>query len=132
MNSNLPNKLASGDHLPAHWLNRLLDWLRSRDLQVGPGLRMSRTPSGTTLSLAGASAGSARPDDSVVVGLTRESVASGICRISVPAGTGTNGRSRNADTLVVPEVTQIATIPNGTAILAHRLNASLEEIALGN
>ena len=52
MNSNLPNKLSIGDPLPAHWLNRLLDWLRSRDLQVGPGLRMSRTPSGTTLSLA--------------------------------------------------------------------------------
>ena len=51
--SDLPKHLASGTVLSAHWLNRLLDYLRSRDLQPGPGLAMERTPTGTVLRLAG-------------------------------------------------------------------------------
>ena len=55
----LPNHLSSGDNLPASWLNRLLDHVRGARLSVGPGLRLSRTPSGTTVSLAPAGAADA-------------------------------------------------------------------------
>ena len=54
--SGLPDRLSPGQRLSAHWLNRLLDYLRSRELRAGPGARLDRTPSGTTLSLAHAPA----------------------------------------------------------------------------
>ena len=53
--SELPRRLSSGVNLSANWINRLLDFLRSRDLHAGPGIKIMRTPSGTTLSVAPAS-----------------------------------------------------------------------------
>ena len=54
--SELPERLSPGQHLSAHWLNRLLDYLRSRDLRAGPGADLTRTPSGTTIRVKGAPA----------------------------------------------------------------------------
>lgn len=48
----MPHTLARGDELPAAWLNRILSALRSRELRAGPGIRLTRTPSGTTVSAA--------------------------------------------------------------------------------
>ena len=48
--SEMPNRVSPGDRLSAHWLNRLLDYLRSITLRPGPGVRITRTPSGTTIS----------------------------------------------------------------------------------
>lgn len=48
--SELPRRLSPGQRLTAHWLNRLLDHLRSLALREGPGIRIHRTPSGTTIS----------------------------------------------------------------------------------
>lgn len=50
--SELPRRLSPGTRLSAHWLNRLLDWLRSRDLRAGRGVKITRTPSGTTISVS--------------------------------------------------------------------------------
>lgn len=50
--SDLPPRLSPGQRLTAHWLNRLLDYLRSRDLRPGPGARLTRTPAGTTIGVA--------------------------------------------------------------------------------
>ena len=51
--SEIPNRLSKGTRLTALWLNRLLDFLRSRDLRAGTGIRIDRTPSGTTISAIG-------------------------------------------------------------------------------
>ena len=59
--SELPNRLSKGTHLPALWLNRLLDYLRSRDLRAGKGIRIDRTPSGTTISAIGSDETVERP-----------------------------------------------------------------------
>lgn len=48
--SELPRRVSQGDRLTAHWLNRLLDFLRARELRAGPGIKLTRTPSGTTIS----------------------------------------------------------------------------------
>lgn len=50
--SELPRRLSPRTNLSANWLNRLLDFLRSRDLHAGPGIKLTRTPSGTTISAA--------------------------------------------------------------------------------
>lgn len=50
--SELPRRLSAKTNLSANWLNRLLDWCRARDLKAGPGIRLTRTPSGTTVSLS--------------------------------------------------------------------------------
>ena len=48
----LPGELKKGDRLTADWLNRLVREAVARTLSVGPGLRLTRTPAGTNLSLA--------------------------------------------------------------------------------
>lgn len=58
--SELPRRLSPKTALSANWLNRLLDFLRSRDLKAGPGIRLTRTPSGSTVSLVPAEAADAR------------------------------------------------------------------------
>lgn len=50
--SELPARLSPGQRLTAHWLNRLLDYLRARELRPGPGIKLTRTPSGTTIGAA--------------------------------------------------------------------------------
>ena len=57
----LPPRLSAGQTLSAAWLNRLLAWLRSRDLRAGPGARLARTPSGTTISVPAAKAPAKKP-----------------------------------------------------------------------
>ena len=52
--SELPRRLSPKTNLSSNWLNRLLDFLRSRDLRPGPGIKLTRTPSGTTVSAVSA------------------------------------------------------------------------------
>lgn len=49
----LPEELKKGDRLPAGWLNRLVREILSRTLSAGPGIRIIRTPSGSTISATG-------------------------------------------------------------------------------
>lgn len=49
--SELPRRLSPKTALSANWLNRLLDFLRSRELHAGPGINLKRTLSGTTISV---------------------------------------------------------------------------------
>lgn len=51
--SELPQRVAQGQRLSAHWLDRLLDYLRSRELRAGRGIKLTRTPSGTTIDTIG-------------------------------------------------------------------------------
>lgn len=51
--SELPRRLSPKTNLSSNWLNHLLDFLRSRDLRPGPGIKLTRTPSGTTVSATG-------------------------------------------------------------------------------
>jgi len=48
----IPEELRRGDRLTADWINRLVREAVSRTLYPGPGIRISKTPTGTTLSLA--------------------------------------------------------------------------------
>ena len=48
----VPAELRKGDKLTADWINQLVREAVARTLNAGPGLRKTRTPSGTTLSLA--------------------------------------------------------------------------------
>lgn len=45
-------ELRKGDRLEASWLNRMVRAIVARTVNAGPGLRATRTPAGTTLSLA--------------------------------------------------------------------------------
>jgi hypothetical protein len=48
----VPAELRKGDKLTADWINQLVREAVARALNAGPGLRKTRSPSGTTLSLA--------------------------------------------------------------------------------
>ena len=122
----LPRKLSRGDSLSASWLNRLLDWCRSRDLRPGPGIQLKRTPSGTTVSAAPAAADfwADAPDalPAKITGFDRgvysvEFYANGIGRPAT--GTGT---------LRMPEVSIVAQLPEGTFVLAHVCQARIETV----
>ena len=52
----LPGELKKGDRLTADWLNRLVREEVARTLKAGPGVRINRTPSGSTISATGHSA----------------------------------------------------------------------------
>ncbi len=69
--SELPARLSPGQRLSAHWLNRLLDFLRARELRPGPGIKLTRTPSGTVVSLAATTRRSSRLAGDAVIGVVQ-------------------------------------------------------------
>lgn len=85
----LPHTVSRGQTLTADWLNRLLSALRSRELRAGPGIRLSRTPSGTTISVERPAAGSAPAGDVCIARV--ESAADGVMRLKriLPAASNT-------------------------------------------
>lgn len=50
---------AKGDRITADWARELVKAIRSLRLQQGPGIRLSRTPEGTTISAVPSKAGGA-------------------------------------------------------------------------
>ena len=52
-----------GDRITADWARELVKAVRSMRLFAGPGIRLTETPDGTTVSLAGSGAGGPRPKD---------------------------------------------------------------------
>lgn len=56
----IPGELKKGDKLTADWLNKLVREAVSRTLRAGPGIRLTRTPSGTTVSAAAVTGRGAR------------------------------------------------------------------------
>ena len=115
--SGLPRRLAAGVSLTAAWLNRLLDYLRSRELIAGPGIRLSRTPSGTTIS-AGAAAGAAAAAAPDVVPAVVTSGSGGVYRVDLYAN-GLLSPRTGQGRLVVPEVSMLQTLDAGSVVLAH-------------
>lgn len=120
--SGLPRRLAAGVSLTAAWLNRLLDYLRSRELIAGPGIRLSRTPSGTTIAAAAGSA--AAPHDAVPAVVT--AAGNGVYTVDLFAN-GIGMPRTGAGTLAVPEVSMLSTLDVGTVVLAHLVTISAAE-----
>ena len=52
-----------GDRITADWARELVKAVRAMRLFAGPGIRLTETPDGTTVSLAGAGANGPRPKD---------------------------------------------------------------------
>ena len=119
--SALPERLGRGVALTAHWLNRLLDWCRSQELRAGPGIKLTRTPSGTTINLsAGPSAGPRAPADACPAVVRQSSGVPGVYDVWLyPAGIGKPGRS--AATVSVTEFGVENDLPSGTIVLAHAI-----------
>lgn len=127
--SDLPRHLSAGTALSANWLNRLLDALRARELRAGPGIRLTRTPSGTTVSAA-AQGEAALPDcfPGVVTTYSGDDQ-QGLTVRPFPNGLGTRS-SLSGSTSNVPEITVYPTdltpgfrFARGDAILVHRVAA---------
>lgn len=116
--SELPNRLSPGQRLTAHWLNRLLDYLRSRELRAGPGARLTRTPSGTTLSLAARDAPAGASSPCGAVPAVVRSCSGGVYSVDLYAD-GIGARSTGRASLVLTEVQSLAPLAAGTVVLAH-------------
>jgi hypothetical protein len=118
--SELPERLSPGQRLSAHWLNRLLDYLRARELRPGPGVHLTRTPSGTTIGTTrGPAAAAAAADDGCYPAvINNESTIPGIYKATLyKDGLGTG--SGTAIDLVLTEFGQEMGLPPGTIVLAH-------------
>ncbi len=127
--TDLPQKLSRGAALPAAWLNRLLDWCRSRDLRAGPGIKLTRTPSGTTISL-GPRGGVLSPAlGDVVVGVVTQNNGGGVVKVRIKRAAGAGYAT--FESCVTPEVSQLSDIPPGTAVLAHAVETQLSRIDEG-
>lgn len=63
----LPGLLRAGEKLTARLLNAIIGELRARTLRAGPGIRLTRTPSGTTVSAAARTGCGARSGHSAAV-----------------------------------------------------------------
>ena len=120
--SGLPRRLAAGVTLTAAWLNRLLDYLRSRELFAGPGIRLSRTPSGTTISVA--PGGAAATHDAVPAVV--KAAGNGVYTVDLHAN-GIGMPRTGTATLAVPEVSMLSTLDVGTVVLAHLVTISAAE-----
>lgn len=112
--SELPHDLSQGQALTARWLNRLLAFLRSRELRAGPGLDMRRTPSGTTLSLAPGLRPAKPVGEAIPARVSELRNGSYIVRL-YQGGTQFAGVAR----LALTEVSQLAQLPAGAWVLAH-------------
>lgn len=110
--SELPRRLSPRTSLSANWLNRLLDFLRSRDLRAGPGIKLTRTPSGTTVSTVPDPA-VARPAEAVPARIV--AFDDGVYTADLAGG----GRVQ----LVLTEVQMKARLQSGTWVLAHPVTA---------
>lgn len=123
--SELPRRLSPKTALSANWLNRLLDFLRSRDLRPGPGIKLTRTPSGTTVSAALATADFwAGAPDALPAKITGFSA--GVYSVEFYAN-GIGRPATGTGTLRMPEVSVLAQLPAGTFVLAHVCQARIEQ-----
>lgn len=124
--SALPERLGRGTTLTAHWLNRLLDWCRSHEILAGPGIKLTRTPTGTTVSAApGSGCGSTSRRTGVVPVVTKEGSYKDWSD-GVPVTLFENGfllSSTGDDTVYLPEVSGRAAPSPGIACLAHRFES---------
>lgn len=111
--SELPRRLSPKTNLSSNWLNRLLDFLRSRDLRAGPGIKLTRTPSGTTVSFNGERAEGA----SCTAAPARvHSCSGGVYKVVVYPDANDYWHRRE---LTLPEVNSRAQLKTGTWVLAH-------------
>ena len=116
-----PNR---GDRITADWAREIVRALRSMRLFPGPGIRLSQTPDGTTVSATGADGRSAAP-----VGLAEVDVGTVAAQSSWSFGrysVSTSGGEVLA--LDVAETALTAGLPGGARIVVH---PSLARIAAG-
>ena len=121
--SELPARLSPGQRLTAHWLNRLLDFLRARELRAGPGIKLTRTPTGTTLSLARAAGHAGVTESDACVGMVVWADTSGGVRVRLyPEGSA--GPAGDTVPLFSPCVFRRSPLTLGDTLLVHPINAT--------
>jgi len=116
--SELPARLSPGQRLTAHWLNRLLDFLRARELRAGPGIRLARTPSGTTVSAAAAGTAAGETERVFPALITGRSGDEYTATVYDPVNRREGSKSIR---LFLTEVCQEADVPTGAIVLAHEI-----------
>ena len=106
---------ASGDDITADWARELVKAVRSLRLSSGPGIKLTRTPEGTTVSTSGTDGRTAAPVGlaEVDVGMVAASSTWSFGRFSV---TTSNGESYALD---MAETALTAGLPGGARIIVH-------------
>lgn len=109
---------AMGDDITADWARELVKAVRSLRLVAGPGIKLTRTPDGTTVSAAGADGRPAAP-----VGLAEVDVGTVVSSNSAAGAMGTysctgetTGKSYELDIL---EVAFTDTLLPGSRVIIH-------------
>ena len=115
-----PNR---GDRITADWAREIVRALRSMRIFPGPGIRLSQTPEGTTVSATGADARSAAP-----VGLAEVDVGTVSAQSSWSFGRYSVSTEGGSYALDVAETALTAGLPGGARIVVH---PSLARIAAG-
>lgn len=121
----LPGRLMRGYVLSADWLNRLRDAVQARTVNAGPGLAVTRTPSGTTISLARQVQEAADSETTTLdtVPAKVESFSSGVYKLALYA----DGLNSTATETGVEGTAMCVSfrshLPEGTVVLAHRVPA---------
>lgn len=113
----------SGEVLTAKWLRDFVSFVKANILVAGPGLRINRTPSGSTISLASEARTASGERDAAIAIVTQADDAALTCDIYG------NGLSRPpTSTSVRVAATDCAThgsIPAGTVVIVHRFPGSV-------
>lgn len=109
---------AKGDRITADWARELVRAVRSLRLIAGPGLRLTRTPEGTTVSATAAEGRSATPASPAEVDVgTVVSSNSAAGAMGTYSSTGeTTGKSYELDIL---EVAFTDTLLPGSRVIIH-------------
>lgn len=115
----IPCELRKGDRLTADWLNKLVREAVSRTLSAGPGIRINRTPSGSTISATGR----ARPGAGGGRGVSAKVVTIGSYEEGMYSGTDVLGGE--SVRLCLPVWSQEGELPSGTRILALEVEADV-------
>ena len=121
--SELPRRLSPRTNLSANWLNRLLDYLRSRDLHAGPGVKLTRTPSGTTISASSALPGaavSAGDNGCVLASVDSYNYQTGVFEATIWTFTGDGGASGKKVKVICPTMSGITRIASGEVVILHK------------
>lgn len=106
-----------GDPITADWARELVRELRAQRLSAGPGLKLTRTPSGTTVSVARkGNEGDAEVETEDVDVMTLTATASGGV-----LSDGTHG------TVAAVEFALQDTLPSGTKILVHKILVEVQD-----
>lgn len=117
----IPGELRKGDRLTADWLNALVREAVARALSAGPGIRITRTPSGSTIS----STARARPGRGGLGEVSAKVVRVGSGSYSDGMYSGTDVLSGDSVRFCLPVWSQTSELPSGTRILALEVESGV-------